>query len=194
MLPSLRDALRPSTSRRGESERGRDDAETPHDGQVDGDRPDEEADPRRRGVVVGGALVLGTVAAAGVAGLAGRSRREDAGASPDRGTSGGASAGTVLASVTDLESTGSVVFDDPEIGSSVLVALGGGQVAAFSRRCTHSGCSCDYDEATRLIRCPCHASTFDPADGARVLSGPAPRPLPAVPVVVDESTGEVRRA
>ena len=34
--------------------------------------------------------------------------------------------------------------------------------------------------------CPCHETNFDPADGARVLSGPARKPLPALPLKVDD--------
>jgi len=33
-----------------------------------------------------------------------------------------------------------------------------------------------------LLECPCHYSTYDPKDGAKVVSGPAPRRLPALPL------------
>ena len=34
--------------------------------------------------------------------------------------------------------------------------------------------------------CPCHQSTFDLADSAKVVFGPAARPLPQLPIAVDE--------
>jgi ubiquinol-cytochrome c reductase iron-sulfur subunit len=34
--------------------------------------------------------------------------------------------------------------------------------------------------------CPCHYSTFDPATGGTVLFGPAGRPLPQLPLSVDQ--------
>lgn len=33
--------------------------------------------------------------------------------------------------------------------------------------------------------CPCHYSTFDPFTGGRVLYGPAARPLPQLPLMID---------
>ena len=34
--------------------------------------------------------------------------------------------------------------------------------------------------------CPCHQSTFDITDQAKVIFGPAKRPLPQLPIAVDE--------
>src|SRR5699024_11699540 len=39
---------------------------------------------------------------------------------------------------------------------------------------------------THHMLCPCHQSTFDVTDGARVIFGPAKRPLPQLPITVDE--------
>jgi ubiquinol-cytochrome c reductase iron-sulfur subunit len=39
--------------------------------------------------------------------------------------------------------------------------------------------------------CPCHYSTFDPARGGEVIFGPAGRPLPQLPLVID-GRGELR--
>ncbi len=60
-------------------------------------------------------------------------------------------------------------------------------IIAYSKICTHVGCPAAlYEQTTHRILCPCHQSTFDAADGAKVLFGPAHRPLPQLPVSVDD--------
>ena len=57
---------------------------------------------------------------------------------------------------------------------------------AFSKICTHAGCPVAlYREASHELYCPCHQSRFDVLDGAKNLSGPAPRPLPRLAIRVD---------
>lgn len=56
-------------------------------------------------------------------------------------------------------------------------------IVAYSAVCTHTGCDvADWDAETLRFQCPCHDSQFDPADGARVVGGPAPRPLASLPL------------
>jgi rieske iron-sulfur protein len=56
-------------------------------------------------------------------------------------------------------------------------------VVAFSAICTHAGCAVSAWRASdRYFLCPCHGSMYDPSAGARVVGGPAPRPLPALPL------------
>ena len=51
--------------------------------------------------------------------------------------------------------------------------------------CTHTGCDVDdWLAHEQLLSCPCHFSMFDPKDGGRVVEGPAPRMLPALPLKV----------
>jgi len=58
---------------------------------------------------------------------------------------------------------------------------------AYSRVCTHAGCSVGmYEATTHLLMCPCHQSTFNVLDGAQPTGGPAARPLPQLPLYVDE--------
>ena len=58
-------------------------------------------------------------------------------------------------------------------------------VVAYSSICTHTGCDVDdWEPAARLLACQCHFSQFDPRDAARVVDGPAPRPLPALPLKI----------
>jgi rieske iron-sulfur protein len=63
----------------------------------------------------------------------------------------------------------------------------GGSLVAFSAVCTHAGCIVSsWRAASRVLLCPCHGSEYDPARGAAVVVGPAPLPLPRLPLgVVD---------
>jgi ubiquinol-cytochrome c reductase iron-sulfur subunit len=59
-------------------------------------------------------------------------------------------------------------------------------IVAYSKICTHVGCPVAlYEQTTHHILCPCHQSTFDAATGATVIFGPAPRPLPQLPIAVN---------
>jgi ubiquinol-cytochrome c reductase iron-sulfur subunit len=59
-------------------------------------------------------------------------------------------------------------------------------IVAYSKICTHVGCPVAlYEQTTHHILCPCHQSTFDAAHGAKVIFGPAARPLPQLPLTVD---------
>ncbi|HEY2577426.1 MAG TPA: Rieske 2Fe-2S domain-containing protein [Streptosporangiaceae bacterium] len=59
-------------------------------------------------------------------------------------------------------------------------------IVCYSKICTHVGCPVAlYEQTTHRILCPCHQSTFDAPKGATVLFGPAPRPLPQLPLMVD---------
>jgi ubiquinol-cytochrome c reductase iron-sulfur subunit len=65
-------------------------------------------------------------------------------------------------------------------------------IVAYSKICTHAGCAValyrnplfDPTEPGPALVCPCHYSTFDPAAGAKVLFGPAGRPLPQLPLAI----------
>ncbi|MEU3855957.1 Rieske 2Fe-2S domain-containing protein [Streptomyces sp. NPDC028722] len=59
-------------------------------------------------------------------------------------------------------------------------------IVAFSKICTHVGCPISlYEQQTHHVLCPCHQSTFDLSDGARVIFGPAGHPLPQLRIGVD---------
>lgn len=59
-------------------------------------------------------------------------------------------------------------------------------IVAYSKICTHVGCPVAlYEQQTHHLLCPCHQSTFDVADGCKVVFGPAKRPLPQLPIAVD---------
>lgn len=60
-------------------------------------------------------------------------------------------------------------------------------IVAYSKLCTHVGCPVGlYQSGEGLLLCPCHQSTFDVLDGARPVFGPAGRPLPQLPLGVDD--------
>ncbi len=59
-------------------------------------------------------------------------------------------------------------------------------ILCYSKICTHVGCPISlYERTTHNVLCPCHQSTFDLADSAKVVFGPAARPLPQLPLAVD---------
>ncbi len=54
---------------------------------------------------------------------------------------------------------------------------------AYSKVCTHLGCPVGlYERELELLVCPCHQSMFNVRDGAVPNFGPAPRPLPQLPL------------
>jgi ubiquinol-cytochrome c reductase iron-sulfur subunit len=65
---------------------------------------------------------------------------------------------------------------------------------AYSKICTHAGCAVSLfrhplNEETSgppALVCPCHYSTFDVRRAAQVTLGPAGRPLPQLPLRIDE--------
>jgi ubiquinol-cytochrome c reductase iron-sulfur subunit len=59
-------------------------------------------------------------------------------------------------------------------------------IVAYSKICTHVGCPVAlYEQTTHHILCPCHQSTFDAANGANVIFGPAARSLPQLPLTTN---------
>jgi ubiquinol-cytochrome c reductase iron-sulfur subunit len=57
---------------------------------------------------------------------------------------------------------------------------------AYSKMCTHAGCPVGlYEQLTQQLLCPCHQSLFDVKTGANPVFGPAPRPLPQLPLKID---------
>lgn len=60
-------------------------------------------------------------------------------------------------------------------------------IVGYSAVCTHTGCDVvGWEGATQHFICPCHTSTFDAKDRARVVSGPAPKPLAALPLQITD--------
>ena len=60
-------------------------------------------------------------------------------------------------------------------------------IIAFSKICSHMGCAVAlYEQTTKHLLCPCHQSTFDVTRAAKVIFGPAARPLPQLNITVDD--------
>jgi Rieske Fe-S protein len=64
---------------------------------------------------------------------------------------------------------------------AILVHLPGGELRAFSQKCTHLGCVVYYKADSHEMECPCHEGVFDADDGG-VISGPPQRPLGRIDV------------
>jgi ubiquinol-cytochrome c reductase iron-sulfur subunit len=69
-------------------------------------------------------------------------------------------------------------------------------LVAYSKICTHAACAVSMyryplsqptTESKPALVCPCHYSTFNPAKAAKVEFGPAGRPLPQLPLMLDEA-------
>ncbi|MHB8246292.1 MAG: Rieske 2Fe-2S domain-containing protein [Acidimicrobiales bacterium] len=60
---------------------------------------------------------------------------------------------------------------------------------AFSKVCTHAGCPVAlFQKELDQLLCPCHQSIFEvgPGKPATPIFGPAPRPLPQLPLYIDK--------
>ena len=71
---------------------------------------------------------------------------------------------------SDLGNAGGSVIE----GSIIIINTGDGFLA-LSSKCTHSGCTVNYDHSSGNLPCPCHGSVF--STSGSVLNGPADSPL-----------------
>ena len=95
--------------------------------------------------------------------------------------SSAAAGGAALAKLSDIK-VGEAIAAKGADGAKILISRPTETtVAAFSAICTHMGCT--VAPAGKELDCPCHGSRYNATTGA-VLSGPAPRALPAVAVKI----------
>jgi len=72
---------------------------------------------------------------------------------------------------------------DPDQLSAETREYAADGVLAYSGVCTHQGCPVSmWKTDAKALFCACHAAQFDPKDRARVITGPAPRRLPVLPL------------
>lgn len=65
------------------------------------------------------------------------------------------------------------------------VVSGANGIVAFSKICTHAGCAVSlFNVLSMQLICPCHQSTFNILQDCKPVFGPAPRPLPQLPLGV----------
>jgi Rieske Fe-S protein len=77
-----------------------------------------------------------------------------------------------------------VLFRYPtEHDPAIIVRLPGGELRAFSQKCTHLSCVVYWDAARQQLLCPCHDGAFDARTGG-VVAGPPQRPLGRIDVEV----------
>nr|MDQ3305614.1 ubiquinol-cytochrome c reductase iron-sulfur subunit [Actinomycetota bacterium] len=119
----------------------------------------------------------------------------------------------VAVRATDVPLDGLVtVFPDGDVGSAdgqaVLIRVRPGLMdprpgredwspkglIAYSKVCTHAGCPVGlYQADIHQLLCPCHQSAFDVLRAARPTFGPAARPLPQLPLRIDDDGFVVAR-
>ena len=67
-------------------------------------------------------------------------------------------------------------------------------VVAYSAICPHAGCEVtNWSVEGDRLACPCHDSQYDPKAGARLISGPSPRGLAALPLRITDGKLTVAR-
>ncbi len=96
-----------------------------------------------------------------------------------KGTEGEETVFTALASLDDIPPGGAFVL--PAVRVSIT-RPDRDTVVALSLRCTHLGCSIEWDEKEKSFHCPCHHSRFD--IHGEVLNPPATRPLDQYPLKI----------
>jgi len=75
-------------------------------------------------------------------------------------------------------------FDPSSLGPDTAPHAAQG-VVGYSGVCTHLCCTVsDWNSSSGVYLCPCHHSEFDPRQDGKVVGGPAPRPLPLLPLTV----------
>ncbi|HET6198244.1 MAG TPA: Rieske (2Fe-2S) protein [Acetobacteraceae bacterium] len=76
---------------------------------------------------------------------------------------------------------------DPATLADAEREMAPGGVVAYSAVCTHQQCwVTDWLKSAQVLQCPCHQSRYDLRQGAKVVGGPAPRPLPALPLTLSD--------
>ena len=122
--------------------------------------------------------------------------------------SGGLAAGNVFLAASSLLNKESIAFEPQLICSSdelatgeslgftypqehdlcILVRRQNGELAAYSRRCTHLSCPVSFQPDKDRLYCPCHNGAFAAGDGT-VLQGPPLHPLPRI--VIEERGNDI---
>jgi Rieske Fe-S protein len=127
-------------------------------------------DPSRRAVLAGAV----TVTSAGVLAACGAGHPQPKTETP--------TAATTVAQVAKVPVGGALSVKLPDGNPLLVTQPTAGEIHVFSAVCTHQGCVVEPGHGE--LDCPCHGSRFD-LTSAKVLGGPAPRPLPEIPSKVE---------
>jgi arsenite oxidase small subunit len=134
----------------------------------------------RRGLLTGGAIAAGTVAAGGAparaAGSASYPRHRVIGLDRLR-------VNRPVGFKYPLADQPNVLLD---LGHQVPGGVGSKRsIVAFSTLCQHMGCPVAYSRSAREFICPCHQTRYDPERLASIVQGVATRALPRVRLQVE---------
>ena len=66
----------------------------------------------------------------------------------------------------------------------------GRDIVAYSTLCTHKGCPVSFKPERKMLICPCHWSTFDPAKAGALIIGQASTQLPQIQLRVTNGVVE----
>ncbi len=81
---------------------------------------------------------------------------------------------------------------DPAALGEVTKTHAADGLVAYSAICTHAQCTvAGWVGDRQVLHCPCHQSEYDPRNDAKVVAGPAPRPLAALPLRINDGRPEV---
>ena len=79
-----------------------------------------------------------------------------------------------------------LIHEDPTVYEAAHMTSVPDGFVAYSKICPHAGCPVGlFERELKLLICPCHQSMFDIKNHGIPIFGPAPRPLPQLPLAVD---------
>lgn len=100
-----------------------------------------------------------------------------------------------IAPIAELEPGAQIDFVYPDEDSPAILlrldeSVEGGigpdqSIVAYSTLCTHKGCPVAYNADRKMLICPCHWSSFDPAKGGQMIIGQASEGLPQITLRVE---------
>ena len=77
---------------------------------------------------------------------------------------------------------------DPSTLNEITRGRAADGIVAYSAICPHAGCEVTgWLAQSQLLECPCHSSHYNPRDVGAVIDGPTQRPLPALPLKIENA-------